>query len=318
MQRRFWRNDLSFSHSILILYSFLGSENYEVPESGWTNVIQSIQKRLENVPINLRLNQSIIQIRDMEGRYAVMYTSTGDVFFSKVAIMAVPWQTVTKIRFEPRLSPNMVDRVRRRDAHVVSALLVYNAPIWLQSNKTGHLLDYGKLLYCYEYAPCTLSCQLYFNSMFDIPIDPGQYLVEVLARHYGIDMLFPLKLELKIFEQAQLIDFPETSFGSDVIIWASTNSGLNWRGFINGAVQAGNRASVLALNLLRPSLISALHIRDIDLAASRIGHERTSFIQRIVLSLNVISVVRLMKVGALGLVGYWCCRRLFHHKNATL
>lgn len=276
--------------------------------------MKTIHERLQDVPVNLRLNQSITQIRDMERRYALLHTSTGETFFTKVAIISCTWQALTRIRFEPRLSPNMVERIRRGDAIIVSALLVYPVPIWLRCKKTGHLLDYEKRIVCIEYAPCTLMCHLYFNSLFDVPIDPGQYLVELLTKHYGIDMLFPLKLELKIFEQAQLIDFPEPNFGSDVIIWASTNNGLNWRGFINGAVQAGNRASVLSLNILRPSLISALHIRDIDPATSTIGQQKTNVFQRFGLSLNLISVVRLTKMILVGLVGYYCCRRLLNQK----
>lgn len=303
----------------IFLISLFGSEKYEIPKFGWTSVIKSIQNCLKDVSINLQLNQSVIQIRDMEQRYAAVKTSRGDVFFAKVAIIASPWQAVNKIHFEPRISPNFIDRVRRRDAYIVSALLVYPAPIWMNCNKSGYIFDYKQRLMAFEYAPCTLSCQLYFNSMFNIPIDPGQYLVELLTKYYGMDMLFPLKLELKIFEQAQLIDFPEMdSNNSNVIIWASSNSGLSWRGFINGAVQASNRASVLTLSLLRPNLISAFHIRDIDPAASRKRQKSTNIIQRIGLSLNIISVVRLIKVTALGIISYWCWKRLYHYKIATL
>lgn len=254
--------------------------------------------------------QKVCCITNFDSRYLVVQTSMGKFLKAKVVIMGLPWQAVKEIEFNPPLWPTVIERARQYEAFAVLFVVEYKHSTWnlVENGSGGSHVDCQNRLYCYEVAPQTIAGALYCNGSADLPLDTKNHILELLVKKFGFDMLFAKQFRHAVLPQAILINFPETDT-HDLLIWASSNSATSFRGFLNGAVHAGLHASMLALNIVRPSLITLNDLRTLGFTTKSRPPSNTSCVERYLLSMNICSAVRAAKLLGSGLLGYLLYRR---------
>lgn len=263
-----------------------------------------IQKIRNKIPANVTLlkEHEIVRIFNFESRYLIARTSEQNLVKSKVIVLAIPWNAVKKIQFVPaQVFSRALTRIQPHQPFVIFFIAAYKSAVWHQMD--CYIFDYISRMHCFECSPNTLAGAIYCN-INDVPIDVKTHILNILAQHFEcLDMLFPQNFQFSIVPQAVLINFPDADL-HDAIIWASTNSAITFRGFLNGAVQSALQASVLALTILRPSLISISHLRSIGFTKYRCCQTRmhVNFAQRFLLSLNIVTLVDAMKIFGFGFI----------------
>lgn len=255
------------------------------------------------------------QIINLESRYQIVRTTRDKLLKARVVILAVPWASLTAISFRPPLWPPLVERAKNHDPFTICFTVTYTHSVWrqLSDDRHGTVLNYKSRLYCYEVLghgtpPCTLTGAIYCNNIDEMPVDAKHFVLELLVKEFGYDMLFPKQFQHVVLAQAALINFPEAD-ARDMVIWASTNGATRFRGFLNGAVQAAMLGTAQALTILRPSVVSMNQLRQLGYTKVQ-PTPRTTMMERFVLSLNVMSAVRTVKLCGLGLIVYYFYRKI--------
>lgn len=199
--------------------------------------------------------------------------------------MAIPWQDIQDIHFSPPIPKELyVPDDRHR---VTSFTARYMEPQWRIFGFSGSFMSHAPHVVGYETRTQTISGFIYHNSGNNnlyteqmLKNDVLKSFRQQFGRHVGV----PMRWQHKTFEQAMLRGLPPTTAWKR-IIWAGTNSAVHYRGFANGAVQAGMRAALYALLDVRPQTIDWHDIDEIQHA--NVVHERINWIDECLASCNL-------------------------------
>uniref|UniRef100_A0A182PUQ9 Amine oxidase n=1 Tax=Anopheles epiroticus TaxID=199890 RepID=A0A182PUQ9_9DIPT len=186
----------------------------------------------------------------------------------------------------------------------------YPAPYWRDHGYTGCIFCPAQALICYESGHNQLS-GTYFSPLRGVLNDTERALIRdtilrLLRTNFTCrTMQKPLDLSLEVHPIPFYFDvFPTFE---RCVIFASTNVSCWYRGFINGSIQGGIRAAILALLEIRPQTITFREVTDMQCMHFKYFRRRSAY-ERAWYAVNLASVCRaVMGAGALLLTyGVYC------------
>lgn len=182
----------------------------------------------------------------------ILTTSQGDVLHSSIAILATPIHDMLKMSFSPE-SPMFLSQQTTDHAHYVTEYEAkFDCAHWQINGYDGFILLHSPHFLCFEdQTKSNTLCGLVYHDHAG-GTDTSEYILNRLNAEFGTCMR-PRHWHQRTWRQSQTGD-TNVSQRWNSIIFASSEFGFCGRNRMNGAIQAGQRAAILAILTLRPQL----------------------------------------------------------------
>ncbi|XP_053669127.1 putative flavin-containing monoamine oxidase AofH [Anopheles marshallii] len=303
--------------SVRDLYGMLTLQNGHLQPVGspnWEALAEQLVSRIGTETVNYSTNIVQVEITSEQQREIVYLTdSTGKRWRARYVILAVSCRDLLHISFLPT-QPLCFQQPNSQLGlwSMANFTVRYPAPYWRDHGYTGCIFSPTQSLICYESGHNQLS-GTYFSPLRGVVDDTERLLIRdtvlrLLRVHFNCrTMQKPLECSMEI----QPIPFYFDVFPTfeRCIIFASTNVSCWYRGFINGSIQGGIRAAILALLEIRPQTITFREVTDMQCIHFKYFQTRSGY-ERFWYSLNLASVGRfVLGTGAL-LLTLGLCRML--------
>nr|NP_651239.1 sheepish [Drosophila melanogaster]AAF56272.1 sheepish [Drosophila melanogaster]AAM52573.1 AT01267p [Drosophila melanogaster]AOQ11091.1 CG13611-RA [synthetic construct] len=223
----------------------------------------STQMLIENILEQLQFIKIILNCRAVRlehfKNYVQVTDDQGNKHTAQAAILAIPWNKVQKLHFEPRIPkvflPRTTSRSGRKGRQVISQFqLRYGKSVWTDLGYSGNFLSSQPMVSGHE---CRMSS--FCGYVLHLPEDQDEVLqdvVDLLAEHFGEEMRQPLECQCFTDELNVAQHKPQTKPWHRVIWSSSSAVGTSYRSLMGGAVQSGFRAAVNAVFVVRPQVVS--------------------------------------------------------------
>uniref|UniRef100_A0A182WFM1 Amine oxidase n=1 Tax=Anopheles minimus TaxID=112268 RepID=A0A182WFM1_9DIPT len=285
--------------SVWDLYGMLTLQNGHLQPVGspnWEVLVEQLVARVGSENVNYSTNIVQVEITSEQRREIVSLTdSTGKQWRARYVILAVSCLDLLHISFQPT-EPLYF---QQPNSHLglwsmANFTVRYPAPYWRDHGYTGCICHPTQSLICYESGHNQLS-GTYFSPLRGVVDDAERHLIrDTVLRLLGMNfncrtMQKPLECTIEV----QPIPFYFDVFPTfeRCIIFASTNVSCWYRGFINGSIQGGIRAAILALLEIRPQTITYREATDMQCIHFKYFQHRSGY-ERFWYSLNLASVAR--------------------------
>uniref|UniRef100_A0A182N3D9 Amine oxidase n=1 Tax=Anopheles dirus TaxID=7168 RepID=A0A182N3D9_9DIPT len=303
--------------SVWDLYDMLTLQNGHLHPVGSPNWDVLVERLVAAVGV-ARLNYSTNIVRvelggESLGEVVTLTDSTGRRWRARYVILAVSCQDLRQISVLPTgpLYPHQPDSQLGLWS-MADFTLSYPAPYWRDHGYTGCIFSPSQGLLCYESGRNQLS-GTYFSPLRGVVDETERSIVRetilrLLREHLSCrTMQKPLEWSLDVQPIPYYFDVLPTY--RRCLIFASTNVSCWYRGFINGSVQGGIRAAILALLEIRPQTITFREVTDMQCIHFKYFRRRTGF-EQFWCMLNLASVYRFARLvlGAGTVVlAIWVC-----------
>lgn len=197
--------------------------------------------------------------------------------------MSVPFQEVQRIHFIPQLPMAQEISLQSQRNMVTSFVACYQQPHWRLQGQSGSYFLCNPPAIFYETRSSTISGMIYHHDDASSDIIHANQVLRIFREHFGPTSA-PVHWQHATWEQAVICSVQPKTL-CDRLIWASSSTGVRFRGYANGAVQSGMRATMLALLELRPQLITWQDVTEIEHANAM--PRTVGFIDSFVSSLNL-------------------------------
>ena len=190
-------------------------------------------------------------------------------FSARCVILAIPPPLIAGLEFEPRLPSQRWDVLQRsKMGHVIKYNLVYESPFWRKRGLSGTIWSTtGRVQVCYDTTPegtefGVLSALSVAQPAEDLRALPPEQrrdrVLKALAAHLGANALEPLEYHDMVWADEPFtgggysVTLPPGAFslGPDVfsaaagrIHFAGTETATEYPGYMEGAVESGQRAA---------------------------------------------------------------------------
>ncbi|KDR09121.1 putative flavin-containing monoamine oxidase A [Zootermopsis nevadensis] len=248
------------------------------------------------------LNTPVTEIEQSENGVRVS-TRFGKIYRSKYIIVALPPTEVHRILFNPSLSLKHRQLLQRYPVgHLTKFIITYPKAFWREKGFSGEVLSYGggKVERGCDAGPISATYDAtthhghpaivgYMASKSGVQWNSKdtscrkQSVLETLSYFWGDWVHDPIDyVEKNWGEEAYVGGCPthgmspgmmvwfhqiRTPFGR--IYWAGTETATRWCGYMDGAVQAGERAALEVLYKFQPQTLTAADLDVIDLQVRR-------------------------------------------------
>ncbi|MCT8138281.1 FAD-dependent oxidoreductase [Anaerobacillus sp. CMMVII] len=195
---------------------------------------------------------------------AHVYTRKNHIWQAKRVIVAIPPNMQAKIQFEPPLPANRAQLLERSGLpSVTKVIIVYDKPFWRDKGLNGVIYsDQGPINETLDSSPSdgrrgVLTVLITGESARHCK-EPEHEVVKALGEFFGPEALNPLQVFSKDWSNQPWtrggygVHFAPgviTNYGSSLLEptaclhWAGTETATEWRLFMEGAVQSGERAA---------------------------------------------------------------------------
>lgn len=217
----------------------------------------------------VHLESPVIRIEQQDDTLTV-YTSGGDKFKARFVISAIPQAILNRVAFDPPLPPRKLQLIQRIPmGSIIKTMTFYDKPYWREKSLSGEMItDKEPIFYCVDdtkpdgRAPCLMGFILANTArrMAEMSADERR---QALAAHYAErfqcpELLHPVNYVEKNWADDQysggcyVSNFPPgtlTQFGEEMrrpfkrVFFAGTESATYWMGYMEGAIQSGERAA---------------------------------------------------------------------------
>lgn len=254
----------------------------------YTELVKAIEKRIGNE--RFLFNTRILEIVEND-QSVVLLTEKGRKIHAFITIVAIPWLDIKRIQIYPDIfcNVNIYSPYLSEKNYVTSFIAQYDRPYWQINGFSGFILSHNPHFICYESKRHTLSGLVFHNDGNSIH---SEDILQKLCLSFGHAAGMPTKWEQKIWRQSPIQG--NLLAKGKCLVWASTGASLYCRGFLNGAVIAGQRAAIFALLTIRPQLIQWKDINMVQPAA--VVRPRVSFIDKVLASINFYDVLSFLTV----------------------
>ncbi|XP_050067218.1 putative flavin-containing monoamine oxidase AofH [Anopheles maculipalpis] len=286
----------------------LGSPNWEV-------LIEQLVARVGHENVHYSTNIVQVEISSEQRHEIVSLTdSTGKRWRARYVILAVSCLDLLQISFRPTQPLYFQQPNSQLGLWSMANFTVrYPAPYWRDHGCTGCIFSPSQSLICHESGHNQLS-GTYFAPLRGVVDDTERHLIRdtvlrLLRTNFNCrTMQKPLECSVEVHPIPFYFDvFPTFE---RCVIFASTNVSCWYRGFINGSIQGGIRAAILALLEIRPQTITFREVTDMQCIHFKYFQRRSAAV-RFWYSLNLASACRfLLGTGAV-LLTLGVCRMLF-------
>lgn len=214
------------------------------------NIVGIIDSLVSQVAGNTFLFNTIITGVSQYDTNVILTTDQGYILQTHLAILAIPIQEMLKISFLPEL-PTVFSQQKFAHAYYVTNFEVqFDRPHWHKNGFSGYILLHNPHFLCYPVKRSTLRGLVYHNQ--NDGTNTTEFIIDRLNLVFGTHMR-PLHWYQRTWLQSQVKDpLPGKIWKS--ILFASSEFGLCHRNLMDGAVQAAQRAAILAILTLRPQL----------------------------------------------------------------
>lgn len=214
------------------------------------NINEIIDVLVSHIARNTFLYNTTITGVSQFDKNVILTTDQGYILQTKIVIFATPIHEMLKMSFLPDL-PFVISTAH--DYYVTIFEAQFDLAHWQTNGFSGFILLHNPHFLCYPYQAerNTLRGTIYHSDDDDVTVE---YILNQLNLEFGTSMR-PLYWYQRTFRQSPIQDtstMPTKLWNS--IIFASSEFGFSYRNRMNGAVQAGQRAAILAILTLRPQL----------------------------------------------------------------
>jgi monoamine oxidase len=218
---------------------------------------------------SVHLSSPIVRVE--QGKDAVIvWTAGGEKFESKYVISSIPQAILNRVTFVPPLPAKKLQLIQRIPmGSIIKTMTFYDKPYWRLKDLSGQMAtDAGPVLYSLDdtkpdgSAPCITGFIVADRAREMTEMTPEQR-KQALAAHYAAkfkcpELLSPVNYAEKNWAEEEysggcyVSNFPPgvlTEFGEVIrqpfqrLYFAGTESATYWMGFMEGAIQAGERAA---------------------------------------------------------------------------
>uniref|UniRef100_A0A182RLK7 Amine oxidase n=1 Tax=Anopheles funestus TaxID=62324 RepID=A0A182RLK7_ANOFN len=307
--------------SVWDLYGMLTLQNGHLQPVGspnWDVLVEQLVSRISTESVNYSTNIVQVEIISEQGRNIVSLTdSTGKRWQARYVILAISCLDLLHLRFGPTQPPYFQQPNSQLGLWSMANFTVrYPAPYWRDHDYTGCIFNPAQSLICYESGHNQLS-GTYFSPLRGIVDDTERHLIRdtvlrLLRMHFNCrTMQKPLECTIEIHPIPFYFDvFPTFE---RCVIFASTNVSCWYRGFINGSIQGGIRAAILALLEIRPQTITFREVTEMQCIHFKYFQHRSGY-ERFWYSLNLASVGRFVLGTGAVLLTLGVCRVILNTK----
>lgn len=287
----------------MCLFSITGFGKQYTVNPNFERIIEAL---LEKIPSNqIILNATVCKVMQYSNSVYVT-TTNGQEYRASLAIISVPLQEVQRIQFIPALPINQQIAPQSNRNMVTSFVAYYQEPQWRLQGSSGSYLLYNPPAIFYETSLSTISGMIYHHDDAINDLVHANQVLSILRDHFGPTSA-PVHWQHSTFEQAAILSVqPKTV--CDRLIWASSCTGNQYRGYVDGAVESGLRATMLALLELRPQLITFHDVTEIEHANAMT--RTVGFFESFVASLNLYNCT---SWGIAFVALYWLKSKFFHY-----
>jgi len=265
---------LSMINSANSDYSQLDSIKHSAQETRFVGGSQILSIRMaQQLQANVMLSCPVRRIADWDRDVVTVHTDRG-LIRSRQVVMAIHPALCNQIEFSPSLPDKRVELQRRWPAYSPArkTCMVYSKPFWRAKDLNGQILQAGgPVLWAYDNSPPDAGVGV-INSFIEqaaVPadIDAAKHvLAAIYAQALGDEALRPLQYQDQDWGRCDpwtlscVSAIPPgfwTTYGEALrpacgkLIWSGTETADIWAGYMDGAVRAGHRAALQALNALR-------------------------------------------------------------------
>lgn len=214
------------------------------------SIVEIIDILVSQVARNIFLFDTIITGISQYDKNVILTTNQGYTFQTHIAILAIPIQEMLKISFLPELPTVFSQQKVGHACYVTNFEAQFDQAHWQTNGFSGLILLHNPHFLCYPAKRSTLRGLIYHDR--NDGTNTAEFILNRLNLAFGTDMQ-PLYWYQRTWLQSQMKDtLPGKIWKS--IIFAPSEFGLCYRNRMNGAVQAGQRAAILAILALRPQL----------------------------------------------------------------
>lgn len=214
------------------------------------NIVQIIDTLVRHIAHHTFILNTTVMGVNQYGKNVILTTSQGYTLQTHVAILATPIDEILKMSFSPEL-PTLFSRQKTARAYYVTNFEAeFDLPLWRANGYSGFILLYNPHFLCYQSKRNTLCGSIYHNH--NDGTNTAEFILNRLNMAFGTYMR-PTHWYQRTWLQSQIKDTLLTQLYNS-IIFASSEFGFCYRNRMNGAVQAGQRAAILAISILRPQL----------------------------------------------------------------
>lgn len=273
--------EFSLLHALFYIHSGGGVERLSNTRGGaqqdrFTQGAQNLALRLaEPLGERVRLNQPVRQITQRNDSVSAT-TQSGATYTARAVIVAVPPTLAGRIEYDPPLPPAR-DQLTQRlpNGSVIKCFAVYDRPFWREQGLSGFVTsDLEPLHLVFDNSPPDGSCGILLGFMEGASARRmsaagfearREATLQCLTRYFGERAAQP-ELYLDHDWSAETwsrgcygAHFPPgawTQFGHALrqpvgrIFWAGTETAARWMGYIDGAIESGERAAHEVMEVL--------------------------------------------------------------------
>jgi monoamine oxidase len=265
---------LSMINSADCDYQQLDSIKHSAQETRFVGGSQVLSIRMaQALGEKVRLSCPVRRITGWNSDVVTLHTDRGEVQARRV-VMAIHPALCHRIAFEPALPEARAALQRAWPAHSPArkTAMVYKRPFWRDRGLNGHLFQAGGPVYwAWDNSPpgAEIGVLNAFVGNASLPSDPDaakQVLTQIYAKALGREALDPVTYHDHDWSRVDpwtitCVSAIPPGFWSahgealrpacGHLIWSGTETAEIWAGYMDGAVRAGHRAALQALNTLR-------------------------------------------------------------------
>ncbi|EDW80824.1 uncharacterized protein Dwil_GK11738 [Drosophila willistoni] len=229
----------------------------------------STRKLVDNIMEKIKFADMVMNCRatrvDHFKNYVEVSDSLGMKHTAQTVILAIPWNKVQKLEFNPPLPKEFQQTVKayQKPRRVITQFYMrYPKSYWRSQGYSGHFLSSEPLV-------CGRECRsgIYRGYMMhtqDEVDEVKQTVLDLVSEYFGDEMQHPLEYQQSTFELNMALHSPQITPWHRVIWSSSAAVGTYYRNLMGGAVQSGVRAAVSALFVIRPQVVSWKDMMDVD------------------------------------------------------
>ncbi|MGQ9658000.1 MAG: flavin monoamine oxidase family protein, partial [Fimbriimonadales bacterium] len=271
-------SELSLLHALFYIHSGGGFEPLTATRGGaqqdrFVEGAQSLALRLaEQLGERVLLNQPVVRIQQSAEGVQVTARS-GATFTARAVIVAIPPTLAGRIEYDPPL-PAVRDQLTQRlpNGAVIKCFAVYDRPFWREQGLSGMALsDCAPVHLIFDNSPPDASCGILLG-FIEGAAARQMSLADTHTRRAAVLECFGRLFGERARQPEAYIDhdwsaevwsrgcygahFPPgvwTQFGRAArepigrIFWAGTETATRWMGYIDGAIESGERAATEVL-----------------------------------------------------------------------
>ncbi|XP_076363744.1 amine oxidase [flavin-containing]-like isoform X2 [Tachypleus tridentatus] len=314
-------------------------ENGAQERKFWGGAVCISEALVEHLKEKVLLNSQVYELKQSDTDVTIT-TTDGRSYRAKYLIMAIPLPLQMKLHYDPPLPPLRNQLIQRAPVGcVIKAIVYYKKPFWRVKGFNGFVacrdgqLVLGNVLDdCRDNFPLAALTVFVFGDhaieMQDLSKEERMKIItQDLAKAYGCDeCLQPIHYEEKNWLEEQysggcyVSTFPPgvlSRYGRTIrkpfnlVYFGGTETATSWPGYMNGAVQAGERAAREVLYAMGLTSYSSIWKEEPEIKEVPAKPFQLSFIERHPPSFRtIISFISLSTAGCISATCFFLYRYL--------